>query len=238
MAWVGPFPTDSAKPTRDTCSQPDRSFPRVLKTTALAAAVNQGIQQPVGGDPNRPTSAYVDYVPNSAELALELNDPAYYFTIYPDRQYIGASSLLGLWDQWGPKILDHDQPNTISFKDNPNKPTKSMSHIDGSEKAANDVSDFLDAIILKHGFDIGNGEAISLQESPLHIAGESYAGHYIPAIGVTLVKSGKAQNLKLQSLFCGNRMFDMQLIGPGIWDLLCPKVPSLKLDLTDQLKGR
>jgi hypothetical protein len=65
---------------------------RVLKTTALAAAVNHGIQQQVGGDPIRPTTAYIDYVPNSAELALELNDPAYYFTVYPDQPYVSRNT--------------------------------------------------------------------------------------------------------------------------------------------------
>jgi hypothetical protein len=58
---------------------------RVLQTTELASAINKGIQLQVGGDHNHLTSAYIDYVPNSAELALELNDPAYYFTIYPQK---------------------------------------------------------------------------------------------------------------------------------------------------------
>src|SRR5207248_3660900 len=49
----------------------------------MAPRVNQLVRQGV----NKAAPAdkhYIDYVANSAELALELNDPSYYFQIYPD----------------------------------------------------------------------------------------------------------------------------------------------------------
>ncbi|KAF2257915.1 hypothetical protein CC78DRAFT_622237 [Lojkania enalia] len=67
----------SDKPERDAASKIDEAT-RVLKTSELASVINAGIQ-----DEGINEYAYMDYVPNSAELALELNDPAYYFTIYP-----------------------------------------------------------------------------------------------------------------------------------------------------------
>jgi hypothetical protein len=73
---------------------------RLLKTTELAAEINKGIQQQVGGDPNHATSAYIDYVPNSAELALELNDPAFYFIIYPERQHSSPNTIQRVRKLW------------------------------------------------------------------------------------------------------------------------------------------
>jgi hypothetical protein len=57
---------------------------RVLNVGQLAKIINQGIQEQPGTDPMNAKWGYVDYVPTSAELALELNDPAYYFCIYPE----------------------------------------------------------------------------------------------------------------------------------------------------------
>jgi hypothetical protein len=56
---------------------------RVMNVGQLARTINQGIKEAPGQDPRNAKWGYVDYVPNSAELALELNDPAYYFAIYP-----------------------------------------------------------------------------------------------------------------------------------------------------------
>ncbi|KAF2001043.1 hypothetical protein P154DRAFT_464864, partial [Amniculicola lignicola CBS 123094] len=74
---------------------------RVLKLDGLAKSVNLGIRQ---DDPNRPTTAYVDYVPNSAELGLELNDPAYYFAIYPQAEHHSATTAQILRQLWTPEI--------------------------------------------------------------------------------------------------------------------------------------
>ena len=56
---------------------------RLIDATALAKDINGDIRLQLGADSNYPKGAYLDYVPNSAELALELNDPAYYFSVYP-----------------------------------------------------------------------------------------------------------------------------------------------------------
>src|SRR5262249_18520982 len=52
---------------------------RVIHLNTVANAVNQRVRAEV----NTTSIRYKDYVPNSAELALQLNDPSYYFQIAP-----------------------------------------------------------------------------------------------------------------------------------------------------------
>jgi hypothetical protein len=47
----------------------------------MASDINGILQNPAIADGKGP--AYIDPVPNSAELAMELNDPAYYFRLWP-----------------------------------------------------------------------------------------------------------------------------------------------------------
>jgi hypothetical protein len=100
---------------------------RVLKTTELATAINNGIQQKLKGDPNHPESAYVDYVPNSAELGLELNDPAYYFAIYPETQLTSNNTGQILRQLWTPQVKFGDEPQT------PTSPPPKLSDPIGTE---------------------------------------------------------------------------------------------------------
>ena len=57
---------------------------RVIDVSALAKEVHQSVLK-LETNGTFPQRAYRDYVPNSAELGLELNDPAYYFSIYPPK---------------------------------------------------------------------------------------------------------------------------------------------------------
>jgi hypothetical protein len=55
---------------------------RVIDFSKVAPDVNRRVRELVGtdtSDPNKPS--YTDFVPNSAELAMQLNDPCYYFQI-------------------------------------------------------------------------------------------------------------------------------------------------------------
>jgi cathepsin A (carboxypeptidase C) len=159
----------------------------------------------------------------------------------------GVSSLLGLWDQWGPQSLDRvGNPNSVVFKNNQDRLTEKMSWIFLEQPAgvgystirtgfvadsmttALDISAFLDGILRIATFNY-KGSQISLMGVPLHIGGESFAGHYLPAIGSALVTSKKATKLNLKSIFCGNGLVDVALIGPGINDVACLPNPAITL---------
>jgi cathepsin A (carboxypeptidase C) len=160
----------------------------------------------------------------------------------------GASSLLGLFDQWGPRLFDHDQKEPV-LKDNPNRMTEKLSwvfleqpvgtgftasnlpangEVGTSTDAATDVLRFLDAF-MQHPFPY-NGQVIRFINLPYHVAGESYAGHYIPAIGQALV--GKHTVLLAtplpQSLIIGNGQIDARMGPAGMFELFCGETPSLK----------
>jgi cathepsin A (carboxypeptidase C) len=161
----------------------------------------------------------------------------------------GVSSLLGLWDEWGPRLFNHSKPHTVEFKDNPHAVTEKMSWvfleqpggvgysrviptvIENSKQGAQDLSIFLDLFIRNTKFTHPTtGAPFDFQNAPFHIAGESYAGHYIPALGSLMVKTGQAKALKLQSIFIGNAAVDEQVIGDGLVDLICP--PSAMISPT------
>ena len=106
--------------------------------------------------------------------------------------------------------------------------------ISDSTTAAVDFSAFLSSILTKK-FRKG-GKDITLIGRPLHIAGESYAGHYIPAIASRLIKDTKITYLNLKSIWIGSAAIDKEETGKGLYELLCspsPEAPLLKV--TDDL---
>jgi cathepsin A (carboxypeptidase C) len=151
----------------------------------------------------------------------------------------GVSSLLGAFDQWGPRLFYHNEnyQTPVKFVDNPDTVTENMnwifleqpagvgyskgpSKIKDSMEAADDVLKFLSIILHQATFKY-NGKAVSLEQSPLHIAGESFAGHYIPAIASKIVENRIVGELNLKSIFFGNGVVDMKLIGPELYSLAC-----------------
>ncbi|KAF2994240.1 hypothetical protein E8E13_000446 [Curvularia kusanoi] len=100
--WQRPDST-SPQPEEVAAAQIDPES-RVLKSSGLAKAVNQGIRQQLGGDTKHPTAAYLDFVPNSAELGLELNDPAYYFAIYAEAKECSSNTEQILRQVWTPGV--------------------------------------------------------------------------------------------------------------------------------------
>lgn len=72
---------------------------RMVRLATLAKAVNQKLTfgSPTGSSTD---PAYLDYVPNSAELAMELNDKAYYFRLLPSKSITdsGETDKLGETD--------------------------------------------------------------------------------------------------------------------------------------------
>nr|OQO29955.1 hypothetical protein B0A51_02546 [Rachicladosporium sp. CCFEE 5018] len=69
---------------------------RMVRVTPLAKAINAKL---TFGSASGKGEAYLDYVPNSAELAMELNDKAYYFKITPSTSIskLGETDIRQLW---------------------------------------------------------------------------------------------------------------------------------------------
>jgi cathepsin A (carboxypeptidase C) len=161
----------------------------------------------------------------------------------------GVSSLLGLWDQWGPRLFDHSKPG-VAFLDNMSKLTEKMTwifldqpanvgysrtkpggpRIKDSVAAAQDIVAFLDGILNTALFTF-KGSNISLFAAPLHVAGESYAGHFIPAFGAEM--AARQGQFNLTSLFIGNGLVDAAKFGPGVNELLCgPEAPTASFGIS------
>ncbi|KAF2001044.1 alpha/beta-hydrolase [Amniculicola lignicola CBS 123094] len=162
----------------------------------------------------------------------------------------GASSLLGLFDQWGPRKIvrqDKDATSLPKLEDNKYRVTQNLNwlflehplgvgfsnsneRVRTSNDAAIHVLRFLTGF-LSATFAHPDNKAFQFSGTPLHIAGESYAGHYIPAIGDALIKNGnlwKAWNV--QSLIIGNGFVDVAYTAPGLYDLFCAEPPLIVPD--------
>jgi hypothetical protein len=93
---------------------------RIINLAVMAPRVNQLVREGVKkrtGDDKR----YIDYVANSAELALELNDPSYFFQIYPDTNTAwkpGEALTPRNRQLWCTKVLPPDT-NTSTLPVNP-----------------------------------------------------------------------------------------------------------------------
>jgi len=100
--------------------------------------------------------------------------------------------------------------------------------ITDSNAAAKDIRSFLDGILIaKFNY---KGSPLSLGGAPLHIAGESFADHYIPALGPLVSKdSQRKTKWNLQSLIVGNGLVDVSLVGPGLYDMECKARPEFDL---------
>lgn len=124
----------------------------------------------------------------------------------------GCSSLIGLFDSLGPsRIPDKSHKparNAHSWNNNASvifieQPVNtgfsySKNRINSSVAAANDMAAFLDLFFTKF-------KQYSTQ--PFHIAGQSYAGHWIPALGHEIVTKNYT-NINLKSLLIGNGLTD------------------------------
>lgn len=124
----------------------------------------------------------------------------------------GCASSTGLFTELGPAMIQDD----LTFKRNPyswnnnatviflDQPVNvgfsySSEPVQDSRAAAQDVVAFLRLLITG---------IPKFQNCDLHIAGESYAGHYIPAIGHEIISHPRDLNFKLKSLMIGNGLTD------------------------------
>lgn len=163
----------------------------------------------------------------------------------------GSTSLYGLFDQWGPYLIDHTKSPSVVFKRNDNRLTEKLTWvfleqpsgtgfstggplIMDSETAAKDVSSFITALFQKTTtFKMPDGE-LSLNGRDFHIAGESFAGHWIPAIGSYMIQIKQHTAVNLKSILLGNSLIDASLKGVAMEKLVCGSSAPLKLPGANQ----
>ncbi|KAK0109111.1 hypothetical protein ONS96_002938 [Cadophora gregata f. sp. sojae] len=162
----------------------------------------------------------------------------------------GSSSLYGLFNQWGPRIINRARTDAIEFIANPSRMTEKLTwvfleqpsgvgysrgraNVKDSKTAAIDISTFISTLFLPSTVFKYHGAQISFQGRDFHIAGESYAGHWIPAVGSYMVKKKKLANISLKSFMIGNPWTDAALAGDATFKLFCGPVPLVTLPGAD-----
>ena len=148
----------------------------------------------------------------------------------------GCSSLYGLLTQWGPKVLKADGSLTdnlanlnekfhLIFLDNPVRTGWSYTKAGGqdwvtrSDTAAEDMFQFLLA------FKDQNFDGRNFRANRLHIAGESFAGHYIPSLARRIAAGDEEERDKigLRTLLIGNGWIDQVTQLDATYDYVCNK---------------
>ncbi|KAI9261698.1 Alpha/Beta hydrolase protein [Sporodiniella umbellata] len=127
----------------------------------------------------------------------------------------GCSSMMGLWMELGPCLVNKNGTGTIRnpyswnneanviFLDQPVNVGYSYGSttVKSTQESARDVYAFLQLFL---------DEYKEYASNPFHISGESYAGHYLPAISSEIIKKNRetpSQNLlriNYQSMLIGN----------------------------------
>ncbi|PVH85294.1 alpha/beta-hydrolase [Cadophora sp. DSE1049] len=158
----------------------------------------------------------------------------------------GSSSLYGLFNQWGPRIINRARTDAVVFMTNQFRMTEKLTwvfleqpsgvgysrgraNVKDSQTAAIDISTFISTLFLPSTKFKLNVNQVSFAGRDFHIAGESYAGHWIPAIGSYLVNKKKLANINLKSFLIGNPWTDAALAGEATYKLLCGPAPFLTL---------
>ena len=150
----------------------------------------------------------------------------------------GCSSMYGLLTQWGSQtfkadgsfadniarlndnatVIYLDQPIGVGFSYSRN----AQDRVHFSSEAADDVFEFLRAFrATAFGTRTFNTQA-------LHVAGESYAGHYIPFIAERILAAAPPVRdlLRLKSIIIGNGFIDQAVQLQAIYDLICDANPN------------
>ncbi|KAG2226576.1 hypothetical protein INT45_005062, partial [Circinella minor] len=126
----------------------------------------------------------------------------------------GCSSMMGAWMELGPCLVDKSGNSTVRnehswnsvanivFLDQPVNVGYSYgkSEIRNSKESARDVAAFLQLFF---------GEFPQYGDNPFHISGESYGGHYLPALATELIRQNKEAeqghiHIPFESMLIGN----------------------------------
>lgn len=151
---------------------------------------------------------------------------------------------MGLFMELGPSNLNSSaQPvynpyswnsnSSLLFIDQPINVGLSYSEssiVTRTEEAAEHIYAFLTLFFLKFP---------EYAEQNFHVAGESYGGHFVPAIGAEITKHEK-RNINLRSVAVGNGLTDPVYQYPSVLDQICGKggYPAVvDQEVCDSLKG-
>ena len=154
------------------------------------------------------------------------------------------SSLYGMLQQWGPKLMVYDPQSNPTYKldDSPFALNEKANVIfleqpagtgfsyrengvpaaDTTPKAAAEIIEFLTA------FFTTTFGTISFAKHDFHIAGPSYSGHTIPFLAAEIASQKKAWPLK--SILVGNGATDELAQLPSIHDIACNTQNPVSLD--------
>ncbi|TVY56314.1 Carboxypeptidase Y-like protein [Lachnellula cervina] len=152
----------------------------------------------------------------------------------------GGSSMLGMLQELGPCLINEHGNGTVYNEYGWNKETALLfvdqpagvgfSYLDEGEPlpgdsftTAADVHLFLQMFVSQVFPEHGDG--------PLVITGESYAGHYLPALGAQIVSQNalhpKQPQVPLKSLAIGNGYVSPLDTAYGYWETLCTTNPGV-----------
>ncbi|KAJ5514932.1 hypothetical protein N7463_004484 [Penicillium fimorum] len=161
----------------------------------------------------------------------------------------GSSSMVGLFEENGPCLVNKygngtiynpwgwSRNSSLLFVDQPGD--VGWSYIDeghevprDSHEAAVDMHRFLQIFvseIFPHK-----------RDSPFHLSGESYAGKYIPYLGVEIVTHNQQHpsepQINLKSCLIGNGFMSSKDITFGYWETLCTTNPGVSAPVFNQTR--
>ncbi|PWY89168.1 alpha/beta-hydrolase [Aspergillus heteromorphus CBS 117.55] len=161
----------------------------------------------------------------------------------------GGSSMLGLFEELGPCLINEygngtvynpygwSRNSSMLFVDQP--VDVGFSYVDegydlprDSYEAAVDMHRFLQLFV---------SEVFPEKlESPFHISGESYAGHYVPFLGAQIVEQNKLYphepQVNLKSCLVGNGYMSPKDTTFGYWETLCTTNPGIAQPVFNQTR--
>ena len=153
----------------------------------------------------------------------------------------GASSMLGMLQELGPCLISDKGYRTVYNSFGWSKATSLLfvdqpagvgfSYVDegisvpgDSFTSATDLHIFLQLFI--------NEVFPEKAKVPFHIAGESYGGHYVPALGAEIVKQNELYpsrpQVPLKSVLIGNGFVSPMDTTFGYWETLCTTNPGVE----------
>ncbi|KAF1919988.1 Alpha/Beta hydrolase protein [Ampelomyces quisqualis] len=161
----------------------------------------------------------------------------------------GGSSMIGLLQELGPCLINEHGNGTVHNKYGWSKNANiifvdqpagvGFSYVDKdiplpatSFTAAEDMHRFLQLLTSDVFPDLRHRE--------FHITGESYAGHYVPALGAQIVSQNqlypKRTQVNLQSIFVGNGYVSPLDTAFGYWETLCTTNPGIESPIFNQTR--
>ncbi|KAF2029636.1 carboxypeptidase Y precursor [Setomelanomma holmii] len=161
----------------------------------------------------------------------------------------GGSSMIGLLQELGPCLINEYGNGTVYNEYGWSKNTNLLfvdqpagvgfSYVD--EGTPLPATSFTAAEDLHHFLQLFTTDVFpKLEGRDFHITGESYAGHYVPALGAQIVSQNalypKRPQINLQSIFVGNGYVSPLDTAFGYWETLCTTNPGVKTPVFNETR--